>query len=110
MTEQENTMEVPKQEEDNTRTNVMYAIVLEEGLIYRDQRDCFPVANKNRSDGELLRSYDKMYKYLQDKRYKPVTHWLDNEAPGGIKQYNMQNTTKYPVCIEEMQQREPFRH
>eukprot|EP00957_Ditylum_brightwellii_P144846 11032614-Ditylum_brightwellii.AAC.1 len=71
--------------------NVMYAIVLEEGQIYTDQTE--PI--KNRSEGELLKAYNKMYNYLQDRGYKPVTHWLDIEAPAGIKRYNVQNTTKY---------------
>ena len=113
-------MEVPEQEENNTKTNAMYAIVLEEGRIYTDQTGHFPVyssrgskyimvlycydANailaepiKNRSEGELLKAYDKMYTYLQDRGYKPVTHWLDNEAPAGIKRYNVQNSTKYQL-------------
>eukprot|EP00957_Ditylum_brightwellii_P137626 10492151-Ditylum_brightwellii.AAC.1 len=38
-----------------------------------------------------------MYKYLQDRGCKPVTHWLDNEALAGIKGYNVQNTTKYQL-------------
>eukprot|EP00957_Ditylum_brightwellii_P132685 10117656-Ditylum_brightwellii.AAC.1 len=41
--DEENTMEVPEQEENNTKMNAMYAIVLEEGGIYTDQTDCFPV-------------------------------------------------------------------
>eukprot|EP00957_Ditylum_brightwellii_P189704 14440454-Ditylum_brightwellii.AAC.1 len=32
--EEENTMEVPNQEENNTKTNVMYAIAIEEGQMY----------------------------------------------------------------------------
>eukprot|EP00957_Ditylum_brightwellii_P077425 5882544-Ditylum_brightwellii.AAC.1 len=38
-----------------------------------------------------------MYKYLQDRWYKQVTHWIDNEAPAGIKRYNVQNTMKYQL-------------
>eukprot|EP00957_Ditylum_brightwellii_P089931 6848872-Ditylum_brightwellii.AAC.1 len=106
--------------------NVMYAIVLKEGRIYTDQTGCFPVysskdskyiivlycydANatlaepiKNRSEGKLLQAYDKMYKYLQDKGYKPYTRWLDNEALTGIKQYNIQNTTQYQLVPPDLQ-------
>eukprot|EP00957_Ditylum_brightwellii_P163185 12425923-Ditylum_brightwellii.AAC.1 len=45
----------------------------------------------------MLQAYDKMYKYLQDKGYKPYTHWLNIEAPAGIKWYNTQNTTMYQL-------------
>eukprot|EP00957_Ditylum_brightwellii_P143060 10900296-Ditylum_brightwellii.AAC.1 len=45
-----------------------------------------------------------MYKYLQDRGYKPVTHWLDNEAPAGIKRYNVQNTTKYQLVPPNLNQ------
>eukprot|EP00957_Ditylum_brightwellii_P175390 13351442-Ditylum_brightwellii.AAC.1 len=57
---------------------------------------------KNRSKGELLRAYDKMYKYPQDRGYKPYTHWLDNEAPAGIKWYNTQNITTYQLVPPNM--------
>eukprot|EP00957_Ditylum_brightwellii_P179373 13664745-Ditylum_brightwellii.AAC.1 len=48
-TEQENTLEVPKQEEDNMKTNVVYAIILEEGRIYTDQTGRFPVSSSRGS-------------------------------------------------------------
>eukprot|EP00957_Ditylum_brightwellii_P211055 15365708-Ditylum_brightwellii.AAC.1 len=38
-----------------------------------------------------------MYKQVQDRGYTSYTHWQDNEAPTGIKQYNTQNTTTYQL-------------
>eukprot|EP00957_Ditylum_brightwellii_P145012 11044538-Ditylum_brightwellii.AAC.1 len=52
-------MEVPKQEEDNTKTNVMYAIVCEEGQIYTDQTGRFPVySNRGSKYIIVLYCYD----------------------------------------------------
>eukprot|EP00957_Ditylum_brightwellii_P181084 13794418-Ditylum_brightwellii.AAC.1 len=45
-----------------------------------------------------------MYKYLQDRGYKPVMHRLDNEAPAGIMKYNVQNTTKYQLVPPNLHQ------
>ena len=38
------------------------------------------VVIKNRTQGELLRSYKEVYDYLKTKRYKPQLHKLDNET------------------------------
>eukprot|EP00957_Ditylum_brightwellii_P028303 2138091-Ditylum_brightwellii.AAC.1 len=85
----------------------MFLHIVEEGKVYSNQTGCFPhtsskeakyimviyvydanailtIALKSRSEGELVRGYSSLYKYLQNKGYKSQIYWLNNECPKGI--------------------------
>jgi hypothetical protein len=46
---------------------------------------------KNRTAGELLRTYQQLHEYLKQRGFKPRTHWLDNEASTILKDYDRAN-------------------
>lgn len=58
---------------------------------------------KNRSESELVRAYKNAFEYLTQKGFAPTSHWIDNEAPEGMKLFDR----KYGV---EMQLTPPYVH
>ena len=52
---------------------------------------------KNRTSGELLRAYQKLYKYLQVRGYKPRIHKLDNEASQDMLDFIVEQQAKAQI-------------
>eukprot|EP00957_Ditylum_brightwellii_P030430 2304799-Ditylum_brightwellii.AAC.1 len=105
--------EVP-QEKNNEEMHLVYATIQEYdelGRIYTDQTGRLPVMSskgnkyvmelysydaneimaepiKNSIDEELTRAYIKKLQELIKAGYKLRVHWLNNEAPSSLKQYD----------------------
>jgi hypothetical protein len=52
---------------------------------------------KDRTGTLLVTAYENIYQYLEKKGFKPQVHWLDNECPDGIKEYNINKDTTYQL-------------
>jgi hypothetical protein len=60
---------------------------------------------KSRSGGDILRDYTKLFKYLQQRGFKPRTHWLDNKAPTALKDYNNKQGVDFQLVPPNMHRR-----
>jgi hypothetical protein len=110
----------PRQEPNNASTNQIFATVEETGRIYTDQTGQFPVRSingyrymlvmyhydtnailvtplKTRHRNEILRGYTKLYQQLNERGFKPTTHWLDNEASNALKAFNRTHDVEYQL-------------
>eukprot|EP00957_Ditylum_brightwellii_P052108 3951872-Ditylum_brightwellii.AAC.1 len=57
---------------------------------------------KNRTDVKLTRAYTKKLNELKKAGYKPRVHWLDNEEPPSLKQYDEENQVMYQLTPPHM--------
>jgi hypothetical protein len=119
--------DIPEQQDDN-KTNFLFATILDTGRIYTDQTGRFPITSsqgnqyimvlydydsnailteplKNRKGQEILRAYTKLHKYLIARGFTPQTHWLDNEASTALKDYNRENKIEFQLVPPQMHRR-----
>ena len=128
-------MEVPIQERDNVATKDFFIKITDVHKVHTNQTEKFPTKSsrgaqycfvmysydtnailvypiKNRSTNELLQAYDKGITYLTMKGFKPNMHFLDNEAPEQLQQYDIKNNIPFNlsllISIDEMQLNAPF--
>ena len=52
---------------------------------------------KIRTGTDILREYTNMHKYLTQQGFKPLTHWLDNEADQSMKYFDTNNGVTYQL-------------
>jgi hypothetical protein len=118
----------PTQNVNNEPTHLTFATIEDTGKIYTDQTGRFPVTSsqghkyilimydydsnailtepiKSRSGGGILRAYKNLFEYLQQRGFKPRTHWLDNEASNALKDYNTQQDVVYQLVPPNMHRR-----
>jgi hypothetical protein len=118
----------PRQEPNNAITNQIFATVEETGRIYTDQTGQFPVWSSNgyrymlvmyhydtnailvaplktRQGNEILRGYTKLYQHLNERGFRPTTHWLDNEASNALKSFNRMQDVEYQLVPPHVHRR-----
>jgi hypothetical protein len=103
------------------RTHWVYAAIFEPtGQIHTDQTGRFPITSskgnkyimilydydsnaiiaaalRSRSEHDLVTAYRSLHQYLVDRGLKPQLQRLDNEAPGGLKQFMTQQGVQYQL-------------
>eukprot|EP00957_Ditylum_brightwellii_P013896 1047995-Ditylum_brightwellii.AAC.1 len=52
---------------------------------------------KNRTERSIVEAYEKAHGRLKHAGYKPKLHWHDNEAPKGLKQFDINNKVTYKL-------------
>jgi hypothetical protein len=60
---------------------------------------------KTRHGNEILRGYQKLYTHLTNRGFKPTTHWLDNEAPTALKEFNKSEQVDYQLVPPQVHRR-----
>jgi hypothetical protein len=118
----------PTQEPHNAITNQVFATVEETGRIYTDQTGQFPVRSSNgyryilvmyhydtnailvvplktRHGNEILRGYTKLYHHLNERGFRPTTHWLDNDASNALKSFNRTQDIEYQLVPPHVHRR-----
>ena len=118
----------PQQEEDNEKTNEVYATIKETNLIATDIPGKFPITSKrgykymfvlyhydsnaiivrpmkNRSDEEFLRVYKDIIEYLKQKGLHPKIQRLDNEASDAYKQLIKEYNINYQLTPAQIHRR-----
>jgi hypothetical protein len=103
-----------------TNTNLVYAVVVDQGQLYTDLTVKFPVRSrkgnyyvmvcyiydcnyvkfvpmKSRSASEWLKAYDRVHQELTVKGFKPKLQTLDNEASAVLKNFFTVNDIAYQL-------------
>jgi hypothetical protein len=103
-----------------TKTQLVYAVVVDQGQLYTDLTGKFPVLSskgksyvmvcyiydcyyvkvipiKSRSASEWVKSYDRFHQELTIKDFKPKLQTLDNEASAALKNYFTVNDITYQL-------------
>jgi hypothetical protein len=107
--------------ESPERTHWVYAAIFQPtGQIHTDQTGRFPITSskgnkyimilydydsnaiiaaplRSRSEHDLVTAYKSLHQYLGDRGLKPQLQRLDNEAPGGLKQFMTQQGVQYQL-------------
>jgi hypothetical protein len=60
---------------------------------------------KTRHGNEILRGYTKLYIHLTNRGFKPITHWLDNEASTALKDFNKSEQVDYQLVPPHVHRR-----
>ena len=67
-------------------------------VMYAYDANCILVEPmKNRMERSIVEAYEKAHGRLKQAGYKPKLHWLDNEAPKGLKQFDINNKVTYQL-------------
>ena len=61
-------------------------------------------ALKTRQGPKILKAYTKIIQYLQDRGFRPIVHWFDNEASNDMKTHNQTNHIEYQLVLPHMHQ------
>lgn len=60
---------------------------------------------KSRTSEAITATYIKMFQYLKHQGYTPKAHWLDNEAPEGIKAFDALNNVHFQLVPPHIHRR-----
>jgi hypothetical protein len=103
-----------------TKTNLVYAVVVDQGQLYTDLTGKFPVRSskgnfyaivcyifdcnyvkvvpmKSRPASEWVKSYDLIHQELTSKGFKPKLQTLENEASTALKNFFTTNDVEYQL-------------
>ena len=127
----EEAMQVPTQVEHNATTNAVYMSTMDsDGFICSDQTGMFPristrgmkyicifyiydsnfiksVALKSRKKEELLRAYNEVYSFCQQRGFKPKLHKLDNETSKDVEEFIASQQTRIQYTPPDMHRANP---
>ena len=121
----------PVQEPNNEKTHIVFMpTIAQEGMIASDQTGAFPqisnrgnrytcvfyvydsnhirgVPIKSRKKEELIRAYKEVYKYCEERGYKPKLHKLDNETSKDVESFIRSEQAKYQYTPPDMHRTNP---
>ena len=127
----EDAMSTPAQEPRNEKTHIVFMTTVEkEGLVASDQTGAFPqisnrgnrymcifyiydcnhikgVPIKSRKKEELLRAYKEVYKYCEERGYKPKLHKLDNETSRDVESFIRSEQAQFQYTPPDMHRTNP---
>ena len=127
----EDAMTTPIQTADNADTHVVYMSTIDsKGLICSDQTGMFPrisnrgmkyvcifyifdanyiksVPIKSREKKELLRAYEEVYSWCQQRGFKPKLHKLDNETSKDVEEFIASQQTAIQYTPPDMHRTNP---
>jgi hypothetical protein len=110
----------PPDTDVGTKTHLVYAVVVDQGQLYTDLMEKFPVRSskgnsyvmlcyiydcnyikvvpmKSRSASEWVKAYDSIHQELTIKGFKPKLQTLDNEASTALKNFFTANNIAYQL-------------